>query len=61
MPLAFLRAGGFLYNGADNMDTIEIKGQFNTALCYARVIDNNAIEQIQKLCDCQLPQPMTKA
>ena len=35
------------------MDTIEIKGQFNTALCYARVINGNAIEQIRKLCDCE--------
>ena len=35
------------------MDIMEIKGQFNTAVCYARVIGDNAIEQIRQLCDCE--------
>lgn len=35
------------------MDIMEIKGQFNTAICYAKVIGDNAIEQIRKLCDCE--------
>ena len=35
------------------MDVMEIKGQFNTAICYAKVIGNNAVEQIRQLCDCE--------
>ena len=35
------------------MDIMEIKGQFNTAVCYARVIGDNAVEQIRQLCDCE--------
>lgn len=30
---------------------IEIKGKVNTALCYASVVDSNAIEQIRRMCD----------
>jgi hypothetical protein len=37
----------------ENMDVREIKGQFNTAICYAKVIDDNAAEQIKQLCDCE--------
>ncbi len=29
----------------------EIKGQVNTALCYAKVIEDAAVEQIQRMCD----------
>ncbi|MER2150990.1 MAG: RtcB family protein [Candidatus Limivicinus sp.] len=30
---------------------IEIKGKMNTALCFAKVIEDAAIEQIQRMCD----------
>ncbi len=38
------------------MDLIEIKGKVNTALCYARVAEEEAIEQIRRMCDY----PMTE-
>lgn len=33
------------------MDTLEIKGKVNTALCYAKVVEEEAIEQIRRMCD----------
>lgn len=33
------------------MDFIEIKGKVNTAHCYAKVVENEAIEQIRRMCD----------
>lgn len=30
---------------------LEIKGKMNTALCYARIIEDEAIEQIRRMCD----------
>ena len=30
---------------------LEIKGKVNTAICYAKVIDEGAIDQIQRMCD----------
>ncbi len=30
---------------------LEIKGKFNTAVCYARVIENEAVAQIRRMCD----------
>lgn len=30
---------------------IEIKGKVNTAICYARVVEDEAIEQIRRMCD----------
>lgn len=30
---------------------IEIKGKLNTAICYAKILDDNAIEQIRRMCD----------
>ena len=30
---------------------IEIKGKMNTALCYAKVVEQEAIEQIRRMCD----------
>ena len=30
---------------------IEIKGKVNTAVCYARVVEDEAIEQIRRMCD----------
>ena len=35
---------------------IEIKGKVNTAICYARVVEDEAIEQIRRMCDY----PMTE-
>jgi tRNA-splicing ligase RtcB len=34
-------------------DMIEIKGKVNTAICYTSVIEDNAIEQIREMCDCE--------
>lgn len=33
------------------MDLLEIKGNVNTALCYAKVVEAEAIEQIRRMCD----------
>ena len=33
------------------MDALEIKGKVNTAICYAKVVENEAIEQIRRMCD----------
>ena len=33
------------------MDKIEIKGRVNTAICYAKVVEDEAIEQIRRMCD----------
>ena len=30
---------------------LEIKGKFNTAICYASIIEEEAIEQIRRMCD----------
>lgn len=35
----------------DKMDKLEIKGKVNTALCYAKVVEDEAIDQIQRMCD----------
>ena len=29
----------------------EIKGKFNTAICYARIVEDEAIDQIRRMCD----------
>ena len=33
---------------------LEIKGKINTAICYANVIEDDAIEQIRRMCDYEL-------
>lgn len=33
---------------------LEIKGKLNTAICYAKVIEEGAIEQIRRMCDYEL-------
>ena len=33
------------------MDKIEIRGKVNTAICYARVVEDEAIEQIRRMCN----------
>ncbi len=30
---------------------LEIKGKVNTAICYAKIIENEAVEQIRRMCD----------
>ena len=32
-------------------EMLEIKGKVNTAICYASVIEEEAIEQIRRMCD----------
>ena len=38
-----------IFIGENNM--MEIKGQVNTAICFAKVIEDEAIEQIRRMCD----------
>lgn len=38
------------------MGFIEIKGKVNTAVCYAKIVEDEAIEQIRRMCDY----PMTE-
>ena len=33
------------------MDRLEIKGKVNTAICYAKIVEDEAIDQIQRMCD----------
>ena len=33
---------------------LEIKGQFSTAVCYAAIIEEEAIEQIRRMCDSEI-------
>ena len=35
-------------------DMFEIKGKLNTAICYATVVEDGAIEQIRRMCDYEL-------
>ncbi|MBO4819505.1 MAG: RtcB family protein, partial [Firmicutes bacterium] len=35
-------------------DILEIKGKVNTAIAYAKVIEDEAIEQIRRMCDYEL-------
>lgn len=35
-------------------DVLEIKGKVNTALCYAKVVEDEAIEQIRRMCDYEM-------
>ena len=32
----------------------EIKGKVNTAICYAKVVEDEAIEQVRRMCDYDL-------
>ena len=32
---------------------LEIKGKVNTALCFAKVVEDDAIEQVRTMCDCE--------
>ena len=31
----------------------EIRGKMNTAICYAKVVEEEAVEQIRRMCDCE--------
>lgn len=33
---------------------LEIKGKVNTAICYAKVVEDGAVEQIRRMCDYEL-------
>lgn len=33
------------------MNALEIKGKVNTAICYAKVVEDEAIEQVRRMCD----------
>lgn len=35
---------------------LEIKGKINTALCYAKVVEDEAIEQVRRMCDYEFTQ-----
>ena len=32
-------------------NVIEIRGKVNTALCYAKIVEDEAVEQIRRMCD----------
>lgn len=36
------------------MEAIEIKGKVNTAICYAKIVEEEAIEQIRRMCDYEM-------
>ena len=36
------------------MEAIEIKGKVNTAICYAKVVEDEAIEQVRRMCDYEM-------
>ncbi len=38
------------------MNRMEIEGKMNTAVCYARVVEEEAIEQIRRMCDYEFTQ-----
>lgn len=33
---------------------LEIKGKVNSAVCYAKTVEDGAVEQIRRMCDCEL-------
>lgn len=38
----------------DVYEMFEIKGKIATAICYAKVVEDEAIEQIRRMCDYDL-------
>ncbi len=40
-----------MFSSKEVMKMLEIKGKVNTALCFARIIEDEAIEQIRRMCD----------
>lgn len=43
------------------MNQIKIKGKVNTAICYARVVEEEAIEQIRRMCDYPMAAESSRA
>lgn len=41
------------------MEKLEIKGKVNTAICYAKVIEQDAVEQIRRMCDYEFAEGST--
>ena len=37
-----------------DIEMFEIKGKVNTAICFARVVEDEAIEQIRRMCDTEM-------
>ncbi|MDE6219892.1 MAG: RtcB family protein, partial [Lachnospiraceae bacterium] len=37
-------------------DVLEIRGKVNTAVCYAKVVEEEAVEQIRRMCDYEFTQ-----
>ena len=37
-------------------DVLEIQGKINTAVCYAKVVEEEAVEQIRRMCDYEFTQ-----
>ena len=44
-------AGGFFIGGKK---MLEIKGKVNTAICFAKVIEDEAVAQIRRMCDTEM-------
>ena len=53
LVLSKRKTGGFftVKEGKKMQDVLEIKGKVNTAVAYAKVIEDDAIEQIRRMCD----------
>lgn len=50
--LSYIEVGGFLsFVKKEEREMFEIQGKYNTALCYAKVVGEEAIEQIRRMCD----------
>ena len=41
------------------MNKLEIKGKINTAICYAKIVEDDAIEQIRRMCDYEFTEGST--
>ena len=41
----------YIFRKEATMEALEIKGKVNTAICYAKVVEDEAIEQIRRMCD----------
>ena len=51
-PLMLITDKRFLIIGkSEEKDMFEIKGKVNTAICYATVVEEEAIEQVRRMCD----------
>jgi RNA-splicing ligase RtcB len=45
------RMSGFLIQLEMEIKMLEIKGEVNTAICYAKIVEDEAIDQIRRMCD----------